>query len=377
MARRKRGPPPPDPTTFANQTAFRTMERRFKNRYQELDLHDVFDATSLHDANTHGAVRVQLGVSLQAELKKAFPDIIAAAATSVADHEPDSPAFVFPDFPGFIYLPNALPLALQRHFLRTALADYTRPANPSNLHAHWVIPPHGLWDEAMQHRHDPDPPLVPLCARDADPNTETPPVRLTPLPAAALLDRLRWCTLGYQYDWATKSYLRAQSAPIPPDLAVLARCVAIATERLEATETGNDSVQLGTGYPGHAYTAQAGVLNVYGPRDALMGHVDKSERDLTPPLVSLSLGAEAIYLQGGKDRDVRPIPIRVRSGDLVVMSGEARTAFHGLPRTLEGTYPPGLLESKEDDGVDWQMCVEFMRRRDVRVNLNVRQVFAE
>lgn len=45
--------------------------------------------------------------------------------------------------------------------------------------------------------------------------------------------------------------------------------------------------------------------------------------------LSLSLGCKAIFLLGGKSRDDPPLAMFVRSGDVVLMAGEARECFHG------------------------------------------------
>ena len=37
---------------------------------------------------------------------------------------------------------------------------------------------------------------------------------------------------------------------------------------------------------------------------------------------------------GGKSKCIKPIPIRLNSGDVVIMSGDARLAYHGVPRIL-------------------------------------------
>ena len=43
-----------------------------------------------------------------------------------------------------------------------------------------------------------------------------------------------------------------------------------------------------------------------------------------------SIGSAAIFLLGGMTRNVEPIPILLRSGDVVIMSGpECRRAYHG------------------------------------------------
>ncbi len=80
-----------------------------------------------------------------------------------------------------------------------------------------------------------------------------------------------------------------------------------------------------------------------------MAHVDRSEVCATSPLVSISyvsfclvkyptdavcrLGCAAVFLIGGSTRDTEPVPILLRSGDVVVMSGpRCRRAYHGLYR---------------------------------------------
>lgn len=46
-------------------------------------------------------------------------------------------------------------------------------------------------------------------------------------------------------------------------------------------------------------------------------------------LFSLSLGCKAIFLLGGKSREDTPFAMFLRSGDVVLMAGEARECFHG------------------------------------------------
>lgn len=102
-----------------------------------------------------------------------------------------------------------------------------------------------------------------------------------------------------------------------------------------------------------------------------------------------SIGSAAIFLLGGTTRDVKPIPIILRSGDVVIMSGpECRRAYHGqstcltlnhsklkkikgVPRILEGTTPPHL--TFVDKNGDWEPYSQYIKT--TRINLNVRQVF--
>jgi alkylated DNA repair protein alkB family protein 1 len=107
-----------------------------------------------------------------------------------------------------------------------------------------------------------------------------------------------------------------------------------------------------------------------------MAHVDRSEVCATSPLVSISLGNSAIFLIGGQTRDVDPVPILLRSGDVIIMSGPAcRRAYHGVPRILEGSLPPHLKTENIDSGehVEWAPYDQYMRT--TRININVRQVF--
>ncbi len=105
-----------------------------------------------------------------------------------------------------------------------------------------------------------------------------------------------------------------------------------------------------------------------------MAHVDRSEVCATSPLVSISLGNAAIFLIGGLTRDTEPLPILLRSGDVLIMSGPAcRRAYHGVPRIFEGTLPTYLNEVDQEDQEEWEPYREFMRT--TRININVRQVF--
>ncbi len=42
-----------------------------------------------------------------------------------------------------------------------------------------------------------------------------------------------------------------------------------------------------------------------------------------------------IFLLGGRTKAVEPMALRLNSGDVVVMTGEARRCFHGVPKILE------------------------------------------
>lgn len=47
--------------------------------------------------------------------------------------------------------------------------------------------------------------------------------------------------------------------------------------------------------------------------------------------VNNSFGHSCIYLLGGPTREQSPTPILLQSGDILVMTGPCRSAFHGKP----------------------------------------------
>ena len=78
------------------------------------------------------------------------------------------------------------------------------------------------------------------------------------------------------------------------------------------------------------FDPDACLINRYtGP--AQMGlHQDKDERDFSQPIVSVSLGAIAVFLFGGNQRKGKVMTIELGDGDVLVWGGVARLYFHGV-----------------------------------------------
>lgn len=82
---------------------------------------------------------------------------------------------------------------------------------------------------------------------------------------------------------------------------------------------------------------EACLVNFYSP-DARMGlHVDSDESALDCPVVSISLGDDCLFRVGGTYRSDRTKSFRLCSGDIVVIGGESRLAYHGVDRIYPGT----------------------------------------
>lgn len=94
-----------------------------------------------------------------------------------------------------------------------------------------------------------------------------------------------------------------------------------------------------TGWP---EPPDACLVNLYRAGAKMGLHQDKDERDLTAPVLSISLGDAAMFrigaAEGGPTR-----ALRLASGDVCALTGPARMARHGVDRIIEGssTLIPG------------------------------------
>ncbi|MCJ1676855.1 alpha-ketoglutarate-dependent dioxygenase AlkB [Streptomyces sp. APSN-46.1] len=84
------------------------------------------------------------------------------------------------------------------------------------------------------------------------------------------------------------------------------------------------------------------LINFYDG-DARMGMHRDAEEKSPAPVVSLSLGDTCVFRFGNTASRGRPYQdVELRSGDLFVFGGPSRAAYHGVPKVLSGTAPPGL-----------------------------------
>jgi len=97
------------------------------------------------------------------------------------------------------------------------------------------------------------------------------------------------------------------------------------------------SAAAAAGYPD--FEPDACLINLYEPETRLSLHRDENERDLTAPIVSVSLGLPATFLFGGNRRSDRPRRIPLQSGDVVVWGGVDRLVYHGVAPVAEGEDP--------------------------------------
>ncbi|PZC77758.1 hypothetical protein B5X24_HaOG203002 [Helicoverpa armigera] len=152
------------------------------------------------------------------------------------------------------------------------------------------------------------------------------------------------------------------------------------------------------------FTAEAAIVNYYHMNSTLSAHTDHSEVNLKAPLFSFSFGQSAIFLIGGRDKSVEPSALLINSGDIVVMSKEARLCYHAVPKILPATDSPWdvldapktgiiipdnkninfkyvsqsediMLSMTENIDNKWHRFRDYIK--ESRINMNVRQVLNE
>ena len=131
---------------------------------------------------------------------------------------------------------------------------------------------------------------------------------------------LGWVSDARGYRYAALDPRSGQPWPaLPASFLDLARCAAART-----------------GYAD--FTPESCLINEYVPGAKLSLHQDKDEKDLSAPIVSLSLGLPAVFLFGSASRKDRAQRYRLVHGDVVVWGGPSRLAYHGVMPLADGEH---------------------------------------
>ncbi|XP_004610345.1 nucleic acid dioxygenase ALKBH1 [Sorex araneus] len=329
------------------EDAFRKLFRFYRqSRLGATDLGGVIDFSAAHPACGSGPAALKVVRSPLSMASVSEHDARRVGLRPVSAWR----AYGLEGYPGFIFIPNPFLPGYQWHWVKQCLKSYCQKPNVCNLDKHMTKEETcDLWEQSKE------------SLRNKDMNKRRP---------RSLLEKLRWVTLGYHYNWDSKQYSADHYTPFPSDLAFLSEQVAAAC-----------------GFQG--FRAEAGILNYYRLDSTLGIHVDRSELDHSKPLLSFSFGQSAIFLLGGLQRDEAPTAMFMHSGDIMVMSGFSRLLNHAvprvlpspesasLPRCLDAPLPAGLpadalVEPCSED--DRHVCAAYLRT--ARVNMTVRQVLA-
>ena len=79
------------------------------------------------------------------------------------------------------------------------------------------------------------------------------------------------------------------------------------------------------------------LVNLYRGEARMGLHQDKDEADFSFPVLSVSLGDTAVFRLGGLKRTDPTSSMRLSSGDVCGLAGEARLFHHGVDRILAGS----------------------------------------
>jgi len=79
------------------------------------------------------------------------------------------------------------------------------------------------------------------------------------------------------------------------------------------------------------------LVNWYGPKARMGLHRDADEADFSWPVLSISLGDAALFRMGGPGRGDPTSSVLLESGDVGVLGGPARLAYHGIDRIRAGS----------------------------------------
>eukprot|EP00794_Sanderia_malayensis_P003371 gene3371-3860_t len=217
--------------------------------------------------------------------------------------------FIIPSCPGFMFIKNPFLPGAQRYWAYKALTDYTRKPFPCNLDVHMELDEDKtIWE-------------ISKIKNPSNPYT--------------FMEKLRWTHLGYHFDYNYVNYKEEKYYGFPEDLSKLMKYIS-----------------LGLGF--EDYSPETAIINYYPIGSSMGGHTDHYEEELNAPLISVSFGQPAVFLMGGKTKDIKPEAIWLRSGDIVIMAGESRTAYHAVPCIIQD-------ESKEH----LAKCLRFSHQDDL------------
>ena len=95
-----------------------------------------------------------------------------------------------------------------------------------------------------------------------------------------------------------------------------------------------------TGYP---KPPECCLVNLYRTGAKMGLHQDRDEQARDAPVLSVSLGDDALFRIGGDTRKGPTSSVKLSSGDVLTFGGAARMAYHGIAKVIAGssTLVPG------------------------------------
>jgi len=295
-------------------------------------------------------------------------------------------AFTLKEFPGFLYLPGALPLSAQLELAYWALSNYCELPHMTNIDSltsdskssndSLPVEAISMWEHWKNEQSSQKNTKNAIKTKSKNHKTNSRNTKARP----KTLQRLSWSTMGYHYDWTERSYRDDCHSTVPSPIQTMSRYYAqLYFQYMTPNQT-----------PPPPFDPTACILNYYKLKSLMGGHSDNLEYALDKPVISLSLGLPAIFLLGGRTKEDSPvIPILIRPGDVMFLGGKSRLRYHGMARVIsleewfqdwggkdiniEEIQKEGKLSSHAH--TDLEFVKLYLSKH--RMNLNVRQVLPD
>ncbi len=74
------------------------------------------------------------------------------------------------------------------------------------------------------------------------------------------------------------------------------------------------------------------LINLYDENAKMGLHQDNDEEDFSYPVLSISIGADALFQIGGLKRNEKSSSLKLRNGDILIMKEKSRLIYHGISK---------------------------------------------
>jgi len=96
-------------------------------------------------------------------------------------------------------------------------------------------------------------------------------------------------------------------------------------------------LNLWTEFADYPYPPEACLINFYDVTAKMGLHQDRDEQNFDAPVLSISLGDTCLFRVGENTRTGPTSSIKLNSGDVILLSGQARLAYHGVDKIYPDT----------------------------------------
>ncbi|KAL2822650.1 hypothetical protein BJX63DRAFT_127300 [Aspergillus granulosus] len=350
----------------AHEAPPEAIRLRYKH-YHKASLEDINADTAIIDLQSLNVDDLPSNIALRGripteQLRSASARFADSARCADESPKQSIPVFTHQSVTGLLMVPSLFSPSTQIELLsRLFHRDLPNSDHKTNLHLHYDVTYPVETDGGVQyHCTTPKHPRTSertLSFFEDDQTRIFPPKDPTvhkPFTIQTIMNKkLRWVTLGGQYDWTAKVYPAERPPAFPEDIADLLRAAFPETE------------------------PEAAILNLYSPGNTLSPHRDVSE-ECDAGLISISFGCDGLFLISHDDGAGCEI-IRLRSGDAVYMDGSSRFAWHAVPKVLADTCPAWLADwpciGDDESASRYEAWKGWMAGK--RINLNVRQMVSD